>query len=84
MRGTTTGGLLLLMSLAAGPQAYADVNHNGNGTHNHNALSIRSPTRNSGVQAISNANAGGISSSRNALCKRARTCHIKQVAFTDP
>lgn len=84
MRRTTTGGLLLLVSLAAAPQAYADINHNGNGTHNHNAFSIRSPTRNSGVQAISNANAGGISSSRNALCKRARFCHIKQVTFTDP
>jgi hypothetical protein len=84
MRRTTTGGLLLLGCLAAAPPAYADINHNGNGTHNHNAFSIRSPTRNSGVQAISNANAGGISSSRNALCKRARVCHIKQVTFTDP
>jgi hypothetical protein len=90
MRRTTTGGLLiLLMSLATVPPAYAstvpaDINHNGNGTHNHNAFSIRSPTRNSGVQAISNANAGGISSSRNALCKRARVCHIKQVTFVDP
>lgn len=90
MRRTTTGGLLiLLMSLATVPPAYAstmpaDINHNGNGTHNHNAFSIRSPTRNSGVQAISNANAGGISSSRNALCKKARVCHIKQVTFVDP
>jgi hypothetical protein len=89
MRRTTTGGLLLLVSLAAMPRAYgstvpADINHNGNGTHNHNAFSIRSPTRNSGVQAISNANAGGISSSRNALCKKSRVCHIKQVTFTDP
>jgi|1186.fasta_scaffold236471_2 hypothetical protein len=84
MRRTTTGGLILLGCLATAPQAYGDINHNGNGTHNHNAFSIRSPTRNSGVQAISNANAGGISSSRNALCKRARVCHIKQVTFTDP
>jgi hypothetical protein len=84
MRRTTNGGLLvLLMSLLAVPQAYgstvpADINHNGNGTHNHNAFSIRSPTRNSGVQAISNANAGGVSWSRNALCKKVRICHIRQ------
>jgi hypothetical protein len=84
MRRTVTGGLLLLMSLAPAARASADVNHNGNGTHNHNAFSIRSPTRNSGVQAISNANAGGVSSSRNALCKRARVCHVRQVTFTDP
>jgi hypothetical protein len=86
MRRTTNGGLLvLLMSLLTVPQAYgstvpADNNHNGNGTNNHNAFSIRSPTRNSGVQAISNANAGGVSSSRNALCKKARICHIRQVS----
>ncbi|MDN3351497.1 hypothetical protein [Actinomadura sp. DC4] len=77
MRRTTYGGLLVLL-LVAPPQAYADVNHNGNGAHNHNAFSIRSPTRNGGVQAISNANAGGVSSSRNALCKRTRFCHIRQ------
>ncbi len=81
MRRTTTGGLLLLVSLSAPLPAYADVNHNGNGAHNHNAFSIRSPTRNSGVQAISNANAGGVSSSRNALCRRARLCHIRQVTL---
>jgi hypothetical protein len=75
------GGLLVLTagSCLVAPAAYAgDTNHNGNGTNNHNAFSIRSPTRNHGVQAISNANAGGVSSSRNALCKRARFCHIHQ------
>jgi hypothetical protein len=75
---------LTLGACLAGPTAYGsraptgDINHNGNGTGNHNALSIRSPTRNSGVQAISNANAGGTSSSRNAMCKRSRVCHIRQ------
>ncbi|MFB9836493.1 hypothetical protein [Actinoallomurus acaciae] len=58
-----------------------DTNHNGNGTYNHNAFSIRSPTRNSGLQAISNANAGGASSSRNALCRHVRFCRIHQVSF---
>jgi hypothetical protein len=75
------GGLLLLTAgfCLVAPAAYAgDINHNGNGTHNHNAFSIRSPTRNHGVQAISNANAGGVTSSRNALCKRPRFCHIHQ------
>jgi hypothetical protein len=87
MRGN--GGLAVLLTLGAcllvspaygAPAAVpaGDVNHNGNGSGNHNAFSIRSPTRNSGVQAISNANAGGISSSRNALCKRTRRCHIRQ------
>jgi hypothetical protein len=92
MRRTTNGGLLilvLLLSLVTGAQAYgstvpADINHNGNGTYNHNAFSIRSPTRNGGVQSISNANAGGVTSSRNALCKRARLCHTRQVTFTGP
>jgi hypothetical protein len=82
------GGLVVLLTLGAclaAPPAYGsstiltgDINHNGNGTHNHNALSIRSPTSNSGLQAISNANAGGVGSSRNALCKKSRFCHIHQ------
>jgi hypothetical protein len=91
MRGTWNGGFLILLTLGAclltPPQAYGssamtvtgDINHNGNGTNNRNAFSIRSPTRNGGVQSISNANAGGVSSSRNALCKKTRVCHIKQV-----
>ena len=85
MAGIGNGGLLVALTLGTclvvPPQAYADSNHNGNGTNNHNAFSIRSPTHNGGVQAISNANAGGRSSSRNALCKRTRLCHIHQVYF---
>ncbi|MCW2863790.1 MAG: hypothetical protein JWP48_5498 [Actinoallomurus sp.] len=76
------GGLLLALTagscLVAPAASAGDINHNGNGTHNHNAFSIRSPTHNDGVQAISNANAGGATSSRNALCKRTRFCHIRQ------
>jgi hypothetical protein len=82
MKVIEKGGLLLVLTVGSclvAPPAYAgDINKNGNGTHNHNALSIRSPTHNDGVQAISNANAGGAGSSRNALCKRARFCHIRQ------
>lgn len=85
MAGIGKGGLLVAMALgvflALPPPSYADSNRNGNGTNNHNAFSIRSPTHNGGVQAISNANAGGRTSSRNALCKKTRFCHIHQVAF---
>jgi hypothetical protein len=85
MRGTRNGGLLIPLTLGAclvtPPPAYGDINHNGNGSHNHNAFSIRSPTRNGGVQAISNANAGGAGSSRNALCKKQRVCHIRQIIY---
>jgi hypothetical protein len=81
MRGTT-GGLVVLLTLGtclvAPSWAYADHNRNGNGSGNHNAFSIRSPTRNEGWQAISNANAGGVSSSRNAFCKKVRFCRIHQ------
>lgn len=83
MRGIRNGGLLALLALgvclAASPHAYADHNRVGNGSGNHNALSIRSPTTNHGMQIISNANAGGINSSRNAFCKKQHICKIHQV-----
>jgi hypothetical protein len=56
----------------------SDKNHIGNGTHNHNAVSIHSPTTNKGPQAVSNANAGGRTSTRNAFCKKKRYCKIIQ------
>jgi hypothetical protein len=88
MRRIRNGGVLALFTLgawlAASPQAYGDHIRVGNGSGNHNALSIRSPTRNSGVQAISNSNAGGVSSSRNALCKKVRVCRIHQAAWDLP
>lgn len=74
-------GLLLLACLALSPQGRAmagDNNHNGNGTHNHNAFSIRSPTHNHGIQPVSNANAGGVTHTRNAFCKKVRFCRINQ------
>jgi hypothetical protein len=55
-----------------------DDNHIGNGSHNHNAISIHSPTSNKGPQSVSNSNAGGRTSTRNAFCKRARYCKIIQ------
>lgn len=90
MRRIWAGGLLALAltlgaGLAGSPQAYAgDHNRVGNGSGNRNAVSIHSPTRNSGVQAISNTNAGGVSTSRNGLCKRARFCRIHQAAWDPP
>lgn len=84
MRGTTgaarlltTGLLAVGACLATWSPAYAD--HNGNGSHNHNAFSIHSPTRNTGLQVTSNANAGGVTFTRNAFCKRQRSCHIHQL-----
>lgn len=87
MRGTT-GGLALLLSVvsagagtAVASPAYADHNHVGNGTGNRNALSIRSPTHNQGRQITSNANAGGVSSIRYAICKHQRICGIHQAGW---
>ena len=81
MRGTN-GSLVVLLTLGtclvASPPAYGDHYRNGNGTGNQNAFSIRSPTSNHGMQIISNANAGGRTSSRNALCKKHRFCTIRQ------
>jgi hypothetical protein len=78
-------GVLLVpvVSPPAGAAPRGDVNHNGNGTHNHNSLSIRSPTRNSGYQVVSNANAGGVTTTRNASCKWMRHCviHQREVIF---
>jgi hypothetical protein len=85
----TTGSLAVLLSggacvaVAMASPAYADHNRIGNGSGNRNSISIHSPTRNHGKQVISNANAGGVSSIRNAICKRQRTCVIHQTVW-DP
>lgn len=50
----------------------------GNGSYNHNAVSINSPTRNKGPVATSNANAGGRTSTRAGFCKKKRHCLIIQ------
>ncbi|MCW2946063.1 MAG: hypothetical protein JWR24_2780 [Actinoallomurus sp.] len=93
MRGTRLLVLLALGTcLVATPPAYGspmmtvtgDKNHIGNGCCNRNAVSIRSPTTNKGPQAISNTNAGGVTSSRNAICKKTRYCHIRQTNFWEP
>jgi hypothetical protein len=81
----TTGGLAVLLSVGAyvavASPAYADHNSNGNGSGNHNTVSIRSPTINHGKQIISNANAGGVTSSRNAICKHQKVCTIRQYGW---
>lgn len=87
MRGTTGGLVLLLSVVSAGAcvavtsPAYADHDHVGNGTGNRNALSIRSPTHNRGRQITSNANAGGVSSIRYALCRHQRICTVHQTGW---
>lgn len=55
-----------------------DINHNGNGFHNHNAFSIRSPSFNTGFEPGSNANAGGLSNTPRARCKKVHHCLIRQ------
>jgi hypothetical protein len=78
-----TGGLAVLLTVGAcvavPSPARADNNHNGNGSGNRNAFSIRSPTHNHGRLITSNANAGGLSSIRNAFCKHQRICTIRQI-----
>jgi hypothetical protein len=86
MRGIAIALLGLCLPLGAPAHAAAslagDNNHNGNGWNNHNAFSIRSPTRNEGIQPVSNANAGGVTHTRNAFCKKVRFCRIGQHGFT--
>lgn len=81
----TTGGLAVLLSVSAcvavASPAYADHNRNGNGNGNRNAISIRSPTNNHGKQIVSNANAGGVSSIRNTICKQQKVCAIRQYGW---
>jgi hypothetical protein len=74
--------VLLAGSVVAAPAASAgrhgDGDDIGNGRFNRNAVTINSPSKLIGDQAVSNANAGGSSPVVNGLCKRHRHCLIRQ------
>lgn len=55
---------------------------NGNGRHNYNAFTIRSPAHIHGVQIVSNGNAGGSGNVINAYCRKRRHCRIAQRQIT--
>lgn len=52
--------------------------HDGNGHHNRNVISVRSPTHNRGYQHTSNGNAGGANPVQNALCRDVTSCVVSQ------
>jgi hypothetical protein len=52
--------------------------HDGNGHHNRNIISVRSPTHNRGYQHTNNSNAGGMNPVQNALCRNVTVCTINQ------
>lgn len=52
--------------------------HHGNGHHNRNTISTRSPTHNHGYQHTNSSNAGGLNSVQNALCRRSTVCNVTQ------
>jgi hypothetical protein len=52
--------------------------HDGNGHHNRNIISVRSPTHNRGYQHTNNSNAGGTNPVQNALCRHVTVCTITQ------
>ena len=63
----------------APPTVVRDGNHHdGNGHHNRNIISVRSPTTNRGYQHTSNSNAGGSNPVQNALCRHVTVCTITQ------
>ncbi len=68
----------ILAGAVLGPAAYASDHHNGNGHHNRNTISYRSPTHNRGYQHTSNSNAGGMNPVQNALCRHSYICHVTQ------
>jgi hypothetical protein len=57
-----------------------DHNHNGNGNGNINSITIRSPGYFKGLQHVADANAGGLTNTNNAVCKKRRHCRIHQRA----
>lgn len=52
--------------------------HYGNGRHNRNIVSVRSPTHNHGYQHTNNSNAGGTNPTQNALCRHVTVCNVTQ------
>jgi hypothetical protein len=52
--------------------------HYGNGTHNRNIYSLKSPTNNHGYQHTTTSTAGGVTNIQNAMCKNVRVCKIIQ------
>lgn len=50
----------------------------GNGRHNRNVISERSPTYNHGFQHTTNGNSGGDNPTQNALCRHVTVCHVSQ------
>lgn len=55
-----------------------DHTNSGNGHHNRNTVSVRSPVHNRGYQHSSNSNAGGVNDVQNALCSHATVCNVTQ------
>lgn len=57
----------------------SDVDHTGNGRHNRNSITVRSPEYNWGIQHVTNTNVDGTNTTQAAFCKRwFRHCRISQ------
>jgi hypothetical protein len=52
--------------------------HYGNGTHNNNIFSAKSPTHTHGYQNTDASTAGGATSIQNAMCRNVKVCNIIQ------
>jgi hypothetical protein len=52
--------------------------HYGNGAHNRNIYSLKSPTNNHGNQHTTTSTAGGVTNIQNAMCKNVKVCNIVQ------
>jgi hypothetical protein len=61
------------------PGGSSSVHHHiGNGRHNRNVLTVRSPTHNHGFQHTNNGNSGGVNNTQNSLCRHSTVCNITQ------
>lgn len=69
---------LATFAVPATPARDGDHHHNGNGRHNRNIISVRSPTHNHGYQHTNTSNAGGTNPVQNALCRHVTACTITQ------